>query len=66
MISIPSIQGIKKPCSADEISGEVKLAKLYAKRVREQASSESQQTKFPERSQLAAIACSQASLESAN
>ena len=38
---MPSIQGIKKPCSADEISGEVKLAKLYAKRVREQASSES-------------------------
>ena len=41
LISMPSIQGIKKPCSADEISGEVKLAKLYAKRVREQASSES-------------------------
>ena len=41
MTSRPSIQGIKKPCSADENSGEVKLAKLYAKRVREQASSES-------------------------
>jgi hypothetical protein len=34
-LGMPSIQGIKKPCLADQISGEVKLAK------REQASPES-------------------------
>ena len=34
-LGMPSIRGIKKPCCADETSGEVKLAK------REQASSES-------------------------